>query len=69
FSINFYLGDRVVPFEDFAPEAGYLILGEREYDGFMENYGTKYEIEEVYDAHHKSCDDRDWIHVYRFKKK
>lgn len=69
FSINFYLGDRVVPFEDFAPKAGYLILGEREYDGFMENYGTKYEIEEVFDAHHKSCDDRDMIHFYRFQKK
>lgn len=69
FSINFYLGDRVVPFIDFAPAEGYLILGEREYDGFMENYGASYQIEEVYNSHHRSCDDRDMIHVYRFKKK
>lgn len=69
FSINFYLGERVVPFADFAPDAGYLILGEREYSGFIEKYGENYEIEEVYDSHHKSCDDRDMIHVYRFKRK
>lgn len=69
FSINFYLGDRVVPFIDFAPETGYLILGEREYDGFMREYGESYELTEVYDSRHKSCDDRDMIHVYRFEKK
>ncbi len=69
FSINFYLGDRVVPFIDFAPTEGLLILGEREYDGFIENYGSTYALEEVYDPHHKSCDERDMIHVYRFSKK
>lgn len=68
FSINFYLGDRIVPFIDFAPESGYLLLGEREYNGFMENYGKDYRLEEVYDSHHKSCDDRDMIHLYRFEK-
>ncbi len=69
FSINFYLGNRVIPFIDFAPTEGLLILGEREYDGFMENYGSTYTLEEVYNPHHKSCDERDMIHVYRFSKK
>jgi hypothetical protein BACCOPRO_02232 len=69
FSINFYLGNRVIPFEDFTPDTGYLILGEREYDGFIEKHGEHYEIKEVYDSHHKSCDDRDMIHLYHFKKK
>lgn len=69
FSINFYLGNRVVPFVDFMPAEGYLILGEREYEGFLDHYAASYALEEVFDSGHKSCDDRDIIRFYRFERK
>lgn len=69
FSINFYLGDRVVPFVDNMPAEGYLILGEREREGFMDNYAASYVVEEVFDSGHKSCDDKDIIRFYHFERK
>ena len=30
FTINFYLGDRVMPFDVFEPEKGFLIVGNSE---------------------------------------
>jgi hypothetical protein len=68
FTLNYYLGNRVVPFVDFAPTEGYLFLGEREYDGFMENYGKTFTIEQLPDSRFKSNDNRDWMNVYHFKK-
>lgn len=69
FTLNFYLGNRVVPFVDFAPTEGYLFLGEKEYDGFMKNYGETFSIEQLPDSRFKSNDNRDWMHIYRFGKK
>ena len=67
FTVNFYLGDRIVPFEDFMPEEGYLIIGEENIGTFTENYGG-YQIKEVYNSHHRSCDDRKTICLYQFRK-
>lgn len=69
FTLNFYLKNRVVPFIDFAPTEGYLFLGEREYDGFIENYGQTFQIEQLPDTRFKSNDNRDWMHIYRFWQK
>lgn len=69
FTLNFYLGNRVVPFIDFAPTEGYLFLGEKEYDGFMQRYGDTFNIEQLPDSRFKSNDNRDWMHIYRFEKK
>lgn len=69
FTLNYYLNNRVVPFIDFAPEEGYLFLGDKEYDGFMENYGDKFVIEQLPDSRFKSNDNRDWMHIYQFKTK
>ena len=69
FSINFYLNGRVIPFIESAPVKGYLLLGEKEYDGFIQRYGSTYEIREIYNPHHRSCDERDMIHLYQFKQK
>ena len=69
FSIDFYLNGRVIPFIESAPVKGYLLLGEKEYDGFIQRYGSTYEIREIYNPHHRSCDERDMIHLYQFKQK
>lgn len=67
FTINFYLGDRVVPFDCFLPDRGYLIAGNNDIDTFKETY-TAYNVEEVYDFNHRSCDDKKMLHLYRFDK-
>lgn len=69
FTLNYYLNNRVVPFIDFAPTEGYLFLGDKEYNGFMENYGEDLELEQLPDSRFKSNDNRDWMHIYHFKKK
>ena len=69
FTINFYMGNRVVPFVDFAPENGYVLVGKKEYDGFMQNYGNSYSIEKVEDIEFKSNDTRDITSLYKFSKK
>lgn len=70
FTINFYMGNRVVPFVDFAPEEGYVLVGKKEYDSFMQNYGGSYCIEKVEEiGEFKSNDTRDITSLYRFSKK
>ena len=69
FTLNFYLDNRVIPFIDFAPTEGYLFLGEKEYNGFMEKYGKTFSIEQLSDSRFKSNDNRDWMHIYHFKQK
>lgn len=69
FTLNYYLGNRLVPFVDFAPKEGYLFLGDKEYDGFMEKYGKSFEIEQLPNSRFKSNDNRDWMNIYQFRKK
>ena len=65
FTVNFYLGDRVVPFDVFLPAAGYLLAGNDDIDTFRQVYPS-YRVDEVVDFRHKSGDDHKWLHLYRF---
>lgn len=65
FTINFYLGDRVVPFDVFLPSAGFLVAGDDDIATFRQTYPT-YWVDEVVDFHHRSGDDHKWLHFYRF---
>ena len=67
FTINFYLGDRIVPFDVFLPDAGYLVVGESDVEAFREAYPA-YEIRQVYDSRHRSCDDHKVVQLYQFRK-
>lgn len=67
FTINFYLGDRVVPFEAFIPEKGFLLAGNDEIEQFKKQY-PDYEVAGVYASGHKSCDDHKLINLYRIWK-
>lgn len=67
FTINFYLGDRVMPFDVFEPEKGFLIVGNSEIDDFKQTY-PDYQVEEIFDSGHRSCDDHKILHFYRFWK-
>lgn len=68
FSVNFYVGDRVIPFDEFMPSSGYLIMGEHEFEPFMNKYGSDYKLEEIYNSERRSCDDHSVIKLYRFEK-
>lgn len=68
FTINFYLGDRVAPFDSFNPATGYLIAGNDDIDTFKKTY-TSYDVEEVCNFNHRSCDDKKWLHLYKFNKR
>lgn len=69
FTVNFYLGDRMVPFDCFDPgEEGYVLMGEDMVEGFMARYGAEYTLEDVYNPHHRSCDDKRFNHLYRFRR-
>ena len=67
FTVNFYLGDRIVPFDVFMPQKGFLIVGNSEIEDFKKDYPA-YQVEEVFDSGHRSCDDHKIIHFYRFWK-
>ena len=68
FTINFYLNNRVVPFDEFKPEAGYLITGGDDIEAFKERV-PEYQVAEAIDFDHKSCDDRRMTKLYRFDKR
>lgn len=70
FTVNFYLGDRMVPFDCFEPEEaeGYVLMGEDMVAPFLERYGERYQLEDVYNSNHRSCDDKRNNHLHRFRK-
>ena len=68
FTVNFYMNNQVVPFEESQPEKGVLLLGEEEYDVFIKNYGKEYALEEWSESLYKSCDNRKMTRIYSFRK-
>lgn len=67
FTINFYLGDRVVPFEAFMPTEGNVIIGNDEAQEFRRRY-PQYALVEKVNFNRRSCDDHKYIHLYHFSK-
>lgn len=65
FTINFYLGDRVVPYEAFRPTQGFVIIGNDEVKEFSRRY-PRLRIEECKNFMHRSCDDHKYLHLYQF---
>lgn len=68
FTINYYLGDRVAPFEAIHPQQGLLIVGNDEICDFSKRY-PHYQVTLVRDFNHMSCDDHKWLKLYRFDVK
>lgn len=66
FTINFYLGDRVAPFEAFMPKSGLLIVSNDEIRDFEQRYPA-YQVKLIRDFDHKSCDDHKMIKLYSFQ--
>ena len=68
FSVNFYLGDRVEPFDKTKPAQGYLLACDEDAKDFLQEH-PGYSLELVYDSGHRSCDDRKVIQLYRFQQR
>ncbi len=68
FTINFYLGNRVLQFEIEKPKNGYLLIGAHDYEPFAQRH-SDYQFEEVYRSEKKSCDTKAPVFMYRFEKK
>ena len=67
FTVNFYLGDRIVPFDVYMPTDGYLAANPEEVEAFVKE-NTDYQLNEMFDSGHRSCDDRKVLHLYQFRK-
>ena len=67
FTINYYLGDRVVPFTAFMPRSGYLLTGDNDIEAFRQRY-PDYRVRLVADFNHRSCDDRRMLYFYHFDR-
>ncbi len=67
FTVNFYLGDRVAPFEAFMPESGYVVVGNDEMDEFARRFPL-YSARLVKDFGHRSCDDHKMLKLYFVQK-
>lgn len=63
FTVNFYLGDRVVPFHAFLPASGYLIVSGNSIGRFRQTY-PDYRVRLVRDFGRRSCDDRAPVSLY-----
>lgn len=68
FTINFYIGDRIVPLDFNKPKAGYMIMGDDDYLPFVKKY-PHYRLEKVRTFRHKSCDDKRFLTLYTFSLK
>lgn len=67
FTVNFYLGDRLVPFDASLPREGFLICGKDEAEAYLRRFGD-YRCALVYDSRHRGCDDKRWLCLYHFEK-
>ena len=68
FTINFYAGNRILLFETEQPEEGYLLIGKKDAAWYLPEQ-SEYDFEPVYVSDKRSCDTRDVVCMYQFKKK
>lgn len=65
FSVNFYIGDRIVPLDLNKPKKGYIIMGDDDIDAFAASYKC-YKLKKIKRFNHKSCDDKRILTLYSF---
>ena len=66
---NYYLNDRMRHIEKEKPAGeGYLLVPERLEEEMLEELGKAYQLEKVFRTERRSCDIRDEICLYKFRK-
>lgn len=69
FTINFYCDNRILMFETEQPQDGYLLIGKKDAAHYLPAQSAEYDFEQVFESGKRSCDTRDVVCMYRFKKK
>ena len=69
FIINFYTQDRVVDFEREAPQEGYLLVGEHDFNYVREKYGEEYTFTPTLRSDRKGNDVKDFVLLLDFQKR
>ena len=70
YGANFYMNDQMRHFEKDLPSGkGYVVLPMKVKGSLFEEFGDKYEFEEIFLTTKRSCDLRDRIYMYKFKEK
>lgn len=67
FTVNFYLGDRIVPFDARHPRSGWLLVGNDEIGDWRAAH-PGYRVTRHLDLRHRSCDDHKMLHLYYFTR-
>ena len=62
-------GTLTVSVSDSLTGEGYVVLPERGKELLFEEFGNTYDFEEIFLTKKRSCDLRDEIYMYKFKKK
>lgn len=65
---NFYLGDRMRHIEVEQPAEGYLLVPEKDEQKMLEELSKTYQLEKVFRTEKRSCDMRDEVCMYQFKR-
>lgn len=69
YTVNFYMADRLRRFDAAKPDAGMLIVGDRDAAALLPAYADSYDFTLEWNEEAKSCDIRQPVQVYRFKRK
>lgn len=65
---NYYLNDRMRHIEVEQPAEGYLLVPEQEEEKMLRELGETYQLEKVFRTEKRSCDMRDEVCMYKFKR-
>ncbi len=65
---NFYLDDRMRHIEVEQPAEGYLLVPEKDEQKMLEELSKTYQLEKVFRTEKRSCDMRNEICMYQFKR-
>lgn len=65
---NYYLNDRMRHIEVEQPAEGYLLVPEKEEEKMLGELGETYQLEKVFRTEKRSCDMRDEVCMYKFKR-
>lgn len=84
FAIDFYTGGRIQPFAlspeeqkinsqvcriSTPPLSGYILIPNKDFQNFMSQYGSEYDLTVMRRSHKKGCDVRDYFTLYKIIRK
>ncbi len=69
YSVNYYLGDKLLRFESEQPDSGLVLVPYKRAEKFLELYDSLYIFDIDYLDTHRSCEWKTPTAVYRFHRK